>query len=223
MVSITEMVKLLESGLTRAVAERATTAAHFALESEITALQGLLGRLNLQVERVLAPLLACQGRIVVTGLGKSGLVGAKIAATLSSTGTPSFFLHSADALHGDSGALMSGDLLIAISNSGQTSEVCAVAKMMKAAGIYTIAMTGQVGSTLAQIADVVLDISISREADPLNLAPTSSTTVTLALGDALASALMAARSFTAEEFARFHPDGALGRQLTSSQDSSLQI
>lgn len=216
------MVESLDSGLDGAIAERAAAAARFALESEIAELTGLLGRLDIQIDASLAPLLRCQGRVVVTGLGKSGLIGAKISATLSSTGTPSFFLHSTEALHGDSGVIVGGDLLIAISNSGETTEVCAVAQMAKDSGIYVIAMTGKSASTLASIADVVLDISISREADPLNLAPTSSTTVTLALGDALASALMAARSFTAEDFARRHPSGALGKALKPSSDSSVQ-
>ncbi|MDP1720063.1 MAG: SIS domain-containing protein [Candidatus Nanopelagicaceae bacterium] len=212
----------LDPALDRAVAERAAAAARFAVESEISELKGLLDRLDVQVERSLALLLQCQGRVVVTGLGKSGLIGAKISATLSSTGTPSFFLHSTEALHGDSGVVVGGDLVIAISNSGETVEVCAVAQMAKDSGIRVIAMTGKLESTLAKIADVVLDISISREADPLNLAPTSSTTLTLVLGDALASALMAARNFTAQDFARRHPSGALGKQL-SSNDPSVQI
>ena len=216
------MVKSLDSALDSALVERAAAAARFAVESEISELKGLLSRLDVQVERSLALLLQCQGRVVVTGLGKSGLIGAKISATLSSTGTPSFFLHSTEALHGDSGVVVGGDLVIAISNSGETAEVCAVAQMAKDSGIQVIAMTGKLDSTLAKIADAILDISISREADPLNLAPTSSTTLTLVLGDALASALMAARNFTAQDFARRHPSGALGRQL-SSTDPSVQI
>lgn len=217
------MVKSLDSRVDQAQAERAAAAARFAVESEISELKGLLSRLDVQIERSLAPLLLCQGRVVVTGIGKSGLVGVKIAATFSSTGTPSFFLHAADSLHGDSGVLVEGDVLIAISNSGETGEVCAIAQMAKNSGVHVLAMTGQLDSPLARIADVVLDISISREADPLNLAPTSSTTVTLALGDALASALMAARNFTAEDFARRHPSGALGKQLSSPDISSEQL
>ncbi|MDP1711543.1 MAG: SIS domain-containing protein [Candidatus Nanopelagicaceae bacterium] len=216
------MVKPLDSAVDSVRAKRAAAAARFAVESEISELKGLLSRLDVQVERSLALLLQCQGRVVVTGLGKSGLIGAKISATFSSTGTPSFFLHSTEALHGDSGVVVGGDLVIAISNSGETAEVCAVAQLAKDSGIQVIAMTGKLGSTLAKIADVVLDISISREADPLNLAPTSSTTLTLVLGDALASALMAARNFTAQDFARRHPSGALGKQL-SSTDPSVQI
>ncbi|HUW88066.1 MAG TPA: SIS domain-containing protein [Candidatus Paceibacterota bacterium] len=217
------MVKSLDSRVDQAQAERAAAAARSAVQSEISELKGLLSRLDVQVERSLAPLLLCQGRVVVTGLGKSGLVGAKIAATFSSTGTPSFFLHAADSLHGDSGVLVEGDVLIAISNSGATGEVCAIAQMAKNSGVHVLAMTGQLDSPLARIADVVLDISISREADPLNLAPTSSTTVTLALGDALASALMAARNFTPEDFARRHPSGALGKQLSSPETSSEKM
>jgi arabinose-5-phosphate isomerase len=159
----------------------------------------------------------CRGRVVVTGLGKSGLIGAKISATFSSTGTPSFFLHATDALHGDSGALVPGDVLLAISNSGETAEVCAFAQLMSDFGVEVLAMTAGPDSTLAKIADAVLDIATASEADPLNLAPTSSTTVTLALGDAIACALMAARNFTPKEFARLHPAGALGKQLNSSE------
>ena len=216
------MLESSDSGLDRATVERAAAAARSALESEIAELKGLLGRLDSQIERSLAPLLRCQGRVVVTGLGKSGHIGAKISATLSSTGTPSFFLHATEALHGDSGVLVKGDVLIAISNSGETVEVCALAKMVSESGIQVIAMTGESESTLAKNADVFLDISISREADPLNLAPTSSTTLTLALGDALASALMAARNFTAEDFALRHPAGALGKKLNSSDELSVQ-
>ncbi|HEX7404904.1 MAG TPA: SIS domain-containing protein [Candidatus Nanopelagicaceae bacterium] len=216
------MQESLDSGVNRALVERAVAAARFGLETEIGELQGLLERLDIQIEHSLGLLVACHGRVVVTGLGKSGLIGAKISATFSSTGTPSFFLHSTEALHGDSGVLSGGDLLLAISNSGETVEVCAVAQMASESGISVIAMTGKSDSTLAKLADVVLDISISREADPLNLAPTSSTTLTLAMGDALACALMAARNFTAEDFARRHPSGALGKQLKGSGTSGVR-
>jgi arabinose-5-phosphate isomerase len=155
--------------------------------------------------------LASQGHIVVTGLGKSGLVGAKIVATLASTGTPSFFLHSGDALHGDSGALTPGDVLIAISNSGESAEVCAIAKMAKGWGNSTIAITKNTNSTLAKICDAVIEIAFEKEADPLNLAPTTSTTLTIAAGDAIASALMAHRGFTSQDFGKRHPGGALGQ------------
>lgn len=207
----------------RALVDRAVAAAHFALESEIAELKGLLGRLDIQIEHSLTLLLRCRGRIVFTGLGKSGLIGAKISATFSSTGTPSLFLHATDALHGDSGVLSAGDLLLAISSSGETAEVCALAQLASDAGIQVLAMTGNANSTLAKIADVVLDISISREADPLNLAPTSSTTLTLALGDAVACALMAARNFTVDDFARRHPSGALGKRLASSETSAVRL
>ena len=148
---------------------------------------------------------------MITGLGKSGLVGAKIAATLSSTGTPSFFLHSADALHGDSGALTSGDVLIAISNSGETAEVNAIAKMAKGWGNSVIAITKDSNSSLAKSSDAVISIAFDKEADPLNLAPTTSTTLTIAAGDALASALMAHRGFSSQDFGKRHPGGALGK------------
>lgn len=215
------MRESFESGLDRTVVDRAVTAARFALESEMSELNGLLERLDTQIKRSLGLFMHCKGRVVITGLGKSGLVGAKISATLSSTGTPSFFLHATEALHGDSGVLTTDDLLVAISNSGETAEVCAIAQMARNSGIQVIAMTGNFKSLLAKTADVILDISISREADPLNLAPTSSTTVTMALGDAIASALMAARNFTPEDFASRHPSGALGKQLSSSKDSAV--
>lgn len=217
------MPEPFESSVNSALTERAVAAARSALESEIAALNGLLAGLDLQIERSLMLLLHCKGRVVVTGIGKSGLVGAKISATLSSTGTPSFFMHSTEALHGDSGAVLPGDILLAISNSGETVEVCALAQMMSDRGVPVLAMTGKSNSLLAKIADVLLDIAISHEADPLNLAPTTSTTLTLALGDAIACALMAARNFTAQDFARHHPSGALGKQLWTPRTSSVQL
>lgn len=158
--------------------------------------------------------LARTGRVVVTGLGKSGLIGRKIAATLASTGTPAVFVHAADALHGDSGMVTGTDVVLALSLSGETGEVCAFARMLTARGIPVVAVTGGGESTLAKLATHVLDVSVSREADPLNLAPTASTTATLAMGDALAAALMVRHRFTEHDFAGFHPGGALGRQLT---------
>jgi len=217
------MRESLDSGVNRALVERAVAAARFALETEISELNELLGRLDTQIEHSLGLFVQCQGRVVVTGIGKPGHIGVKISATFSSTGTPSFFLHSTEALHGDSGVLVAGDLLLAISNSGETAEVCAIAKMASESGIPVIAMVGKTGSTLAKIADVVLDVGVSREADPLNLAPTASTTLALALGDAIASALMAARSFTAEEFAYRHPSGSLGKQLKASDTSKVHL
>jgi arabinose-5-phosphate isomerase len=157
--------------------------------------------------------LAATGRVVVAGLGKSGHVGHKIAATLASTGTPAFFLHAAEANHGDLGMITAGDVLLAISNSGETAELTALLPHLRRLGTPVIAFTGNPGSTLAREARVHLDVSVAEEACPLNLAPTASTTATLAMGDALATALLEARGFTAEDFARSHPGGALGRKL----------
>jgi arabinose-5-phosphate isomerase len=197
--------------------ELAVSVARDTLEMEIVALKDLSSRFEPSARKALELLFNCRGRVVVTGLGKSGLIGAKISATFSSTGTPSFFLHATDALHGDSGSVVPGDVLLAISNSGETAEVCAFAQLMSDFGVEVLVMTAGPNSTLAKIADAVLDIATASEADPLNLAPTSSTTVTLALGDAIACALMAARNFTPKEFARLHPAGALGKQLNSSE------
>lgn len=153
----------------------------------------------------------CKGRVIVTGMGKSGLIGKKIAATLSSTGTPSYFLHPAESTHGDSGIITKQDVVIAISNSGETQELLNLLPIIKRFGVMMIGMTGKMGSTLAQASDVVLDISVEREACPLNKAPTASTTATLAMGDALAVCLLEKRGFTEEDFLIFHPSGALGK------------
>lgn len=190
---------------------KALTAASAAINTEISALSNFAKNLEANLKPALEIILASQGHIVVTGLGKSGLVGAKIVATLASTGTPSFFLHSGDALHGDSGALTPGDVLIAISNSGESAEVCAIAKMAKGWGNSTIAITKNTNSTLAKSCDAVIEIAFEKEADPLNLAPTTSTTLTIAAGDAIASALMAHRGFTAQDFGKRHPGGSLGQ------------
>ena len=190
---------------------KALAAATNAINTEIAALNNFAKTLEANLKPALEILTESRGHVVITGLGKSGLVGAKIAATLSSTGTPSFFLHSADALHGDSGALTPGDILIAISNSGETAEVNAIAKMAKAWGNQVIAITKNANSTLAKSADAVISIAFDKEADPLNLAPTTSTTLTIAAGDALASALMAHRGFTSQDFGKRHPGGALGK------------
>lgn len=155
----------------------------------------------------------CTGRVVVTGMGKSGHIGDKIAATFASTGTPAFFLHAAEASHGDIGMITPADVLLALSNSGETAELIAILPVIKRLGVGLIALTGKPQSTLARAADVVLDVSVSKEACPLNLAPTASTTATLAMGDALAVALLDARGFTEEDFARSHPGGNLGRRL----------
>lgn len=156
---------------------------------------------------------ACSGRVVVTGMGKSGHIGDKIAATFASTGTPAFFLHAAEASHGDIGMITAQDVVLALSNSGETPELVAILPVIKRLGVRLIALTGKTQSTLARAADVVLDISVPQEACPLNLAPTASTTATLAMGDALAVALLDARGFTEEDFARSHPGGSLGRKL----------
>lgn len=155
----------------------------------------------------------CTGRLVVTGVGKSGHIGDKVAATFASTGTPAFFLHAAEAVHGDIGMITSHDVVLALSNSGETPELVAILPIIKRLGAGLIALTGKPDSTLGRAAEVVLDVSVSREACPLNLAPTASTTATLAMGDALAVALLDARGFTEEDFARSHPGGSLGRKL----------
>ena len=190
---------------------KAIAAATSALDTEISALTNFAKSLEANLKPALELIIESKGHVVITGLGKSGLVGAKIAATLSSTGTPSFFLHSADALHGDSGALTPGDVLIAISNSGETAEVNAFVAMAKSWGNQVIAITKNANSTLAKGANAVINIAFDKEADPLNLAPTTSTTLTIAAGDALASALMAHRGFTSEDFGKRHPGGALGK------------
>jgi len=190
---------------------KALAAATSAINTEINALNNFAKTLEANLKPALEIIIECKGHVLITGLGKSGLVGAKIAATLASTGTPSFFLHSADALHGDSGALTSGDVLIAISNSGETAEVNAIAKMAKSWGNSVIAITKDSNSSLAKSSDAVISIAFDKEADPLNLAPTTSTTLTIAAGDALASALMAHRGFTSQDFGKRHPGGALGK------------
>jgi arabinose-5-phosphate isomerase len=192
---------------------RAVAAGHDALAATARAVAAAADRLD-GAAAVVGLLLEVPGRIVVTGLGKSGHVGAKLAATLASTGSPSFFVHAADALHGDAGMVGADDLLLAISKSGTTPEVVHFAEMVHDRGIRVVAMTGCRGaSTLCRLADATLDISVDHEADPNDLAPTSSTVVTAAVGDALAIALMVAKGFGPAEFHRFHPAGALGEQL----------
>jgi arabinose-5-phosphate isomerase len=180
---------------------------------ETEAVAALENRINGDFKRACELILQCEGRAIVTGMGKSGHIGRKIAATLASTGSPSFFVHPGEASHGDLGMITRQDLVIAISNSGSSAEVMTLLPLLKRLGIPLISMTGKVDSPLAQAADVNLDISVETEACPLNLAPTSSTTVTLVMGDALAVALLEARGFTAEDFAFSHPGGALGRRL----------
>ena len=180
---------------------------------ERDAVDTLLGRLDQRFEHACDILLACRGRVVVTGMGKSGHIGTKIAATLASTGTPSLFVHPAEASHGDMGMITVSDVVIALSNSGNTTEIVTLLPLLKRLGIPLISLTGNVESVLAKTAEVNLDVGVAEEACPLGLAPTSSTTVALVMGDALAIALLEARGFTAEDFAFSHPGGALGRKL----------
>ncbi|MBU1283968.1 MAG: KpsF/GutQ family sugar-phosphate isomerase [Gammaproteobacteria bacterium] len=180
---------------------------------ELEAIQDLLARINGDFVRACELILASKGRVVVVGMGKSGHVGNKIAATLASTGTTAFFVHPAEASHGDMGMITRDDVVLALSNSGSTAEIVTLLPLIKRLGITLISMTGNPGSPLAKAAEVNLDARVSHEACPLNLAPTSSTTVSLVLGDALAIALLEARGFTAEDFAFSHPGGALGRRL----------
>ncbi|MER7249752.1 SIS domain-containing protein [Kribbella sp. NPDC000426] len=203
--------------LSRDLVARGLQAARDAIETEAAAVSALAGRLDGMFLDVLLAVARCEGHLVVTGLGKSGLVGRKIAATLASTGTPATFIHSGDALHGDSGAVTSRDIVLALSASGETVEVCAFARMLRERTIPVIAMTGQEESTLARLATYTLDTMVLREADPLNLAPTASTTASLAMGDALACALVVLRSFSHHDFAQFHPSGALGKRLAEDQ------
>ena len=183
------------------------------LKTEAEAVSALAERLDERFTRACEMILSCSGRIVVTGMGKSGHIGNKIAATLASTGTPSFFMHSGEASHGDLGMITPDDLVIALSNSGETSEITLLLPLLKRLGIPLLALTGKPESTLARSADIHLDVSVSKEACPLGLAPTSSTTATLAMGDALAVAILEARGFTEEDFALSHPGGNLGRRL----------
>lgn len=180
---------------------------------EAEALVNLADAINGEFERAVELILASTGRVVVTGMGKSGLIGQKIASTMASTGTPAFFLHPAEGIHGDLGMIMKGDVVIAVSNSGETDEVVRILPVIKRLGASLIAMAGNPSSTLARAGDVFLDISVKEEACPLGLAPTASTTATLAMGDALAVALLIQRGFKAEDFALFHPGGALGKKL----------
>lgn len=192
---------------------RAIALAQETFEIEAQAVLGLKSRVGASFARAVSMVLAIEGRVVVMGMGKSGHVGRKIAATLASTGTPAMFVHPAEASHGDLGMITPGDLVLAISNSGESQEMAAILPVLKRLGAPLVAMTGSAQSTMAQHADVWLDTEVAKEACPLNLAPTASTTAQLAMGDALAVALLDARGFRAEDFARSHPGGALGRKL----------
>ena len=183
------------------------------LETEAAAILGLVERLDERFERAVAMVAECRGRALVTGMGKSGIVCRKIAATLSSTGTPAFFLHPAEAIHGDLGAIQPDDVVIALSHGGETEELVRLLEYVRRLGARLIAVTGRPASTIGQAADVVLDCHVSEEACPLNLAPTASTTAALALGDALAMAVLVRKGFRADDFANLHPGGRLGKKL----------
>lgn len=180
---------------------------------EAQALSAMADRIDGSFERAIDMILGSSGRVIVSGMGKSGLVGQKIASTMASTGTPAFFLHPAEGIHGDLGMIMTGDVVIAISNSGETEEILKILPSIKRLGAHLIALSGNPSSNLARSSDVFLDVSVLEEACPLGLAPTASTTATLAMGDALAVALLVKRGFRAEDFAIFHPGGSLGKKL----------
>jgi len=183
------------------------------IETELAAVDALRSRLGDSFNRACEILLACEGRIVVIGMGKSGHIAGKIAATLASTGSPAFFVHPGEASHGDLGMITSKDVVVALSNSGNTNEILTIVPIIKRFGVPLISMTGNPDSSLASAAEVNLDVSVDKEACPLGLAPTASTTAALVMGDALAIALLEARGFSAEDFALSHPGGALGRRL----------
>jgi|TARA_A100001391_G_scaffold86893_1_gene57327 arabinose-5-phosphate isomerase len=187
--------------------------AHAVIDTEIEAVKALHERINDDFMQGCEFMLHCQGRVVVIGMGKSGHIGSKLAATLASTGTPAFFVHPGEASHGDLGMITDKDVVLALSNSGETSEILTILPLIKRLGIPFIAMTGRPESTLATCATAHIDVSVANEACPLGLAPTSSTTAALVMGDALAVALLETRGFTAEDFARSHPGGLLGRRL----------
>jgi len=194
-------------------AQRALQLAHETFDIEARALLGLKTRQGDAFTRAVETMLGCSGRVVVMGMGKSGHVGRKIAATFASTGTPAMFVHPAEASHGDLGMVTPGDVVLAISNSGEVDELAAILPALKRVGVTLVAMTGRSESTLAQHADIVISCAVDQEACPMNLAPTASTTAQMALGDALAVALLDARGFREEDFARSHPGGSLGRKL----------
>ena len=187
------------------------------LQTEAAAILALVDRLDDRFEEAVRILLDCRGRVIVTGMGKSGIICRKIAATFSSTGTPAFFLHPAEAIHGDLGVLQSDDVIVALSNSGETEELLRLLETIKRLGARMIAVTGDCTSTLGQAADVALDCHVSKEACPLNLVPTASTTAALALGDALAMTLLVTKGFRQEDFANLHPGGKLGKRLMRAE------
>ena len=202
--------------------DQALQLARETLDIEAQALMGLKSRLDSRFSQAVEMMLNVKGRVVVTGMGKSGHIGSKIAATLASTGTPAMFVHPGEASHGDLGMIKAVDVVLAISNSGESDELVSILPVLKRQGVPLIAMTGGMNSALAKHADVVLDSSVDKEACPLNLAPTASTTAQLALGDALAVALLDARGFKAEDFARSHPGGSLGRRLLTHVEDVMR-
>jgi arabinose-5-phosphate isomerase len=183
------------------------------LQTEAAAILALVERLDAGFGRTVELLRDCRGRVIVTGMGKSGIIARKIAATLASTGTPAFFLHPAEAIHGDLGVIQRGDIVVALSHSGETAEILRLLETIRRAGATIVAMTGHPGSTLGQFADITLDCHVAEEACPLNLVPTASTTAALALGDALAMTLLVEKGFREEDFANLHPGGKLGKRL----------
>ncbi len=193
--------------------ERLRRLALAVLETEAAAVRALAARIDAAFVRACRHMLECDGRVVVLGMGKSGHIGGKIAATLASTGTPAFFVHPGEASHGDLGMITARDVVLAISNSGETEEILTILPLIKRLGVPLIALTGRPESTIARAAAAHIDVSVETEACPLGLAPTASTTATLAMGDALAISLLECRGFTAEDFARSHPGGRLGRRL----------
>ncbi len=188
------------------------------LAVEASAIEGLRRKVDERFGKAVDLLKSARGKVVVTGMGKSGLIGRKIAATMASTGTPAFFLHAGDGIHGDLGMVRRGDVVVALSNSGETEEIVRLLPMFQRMGLPVIAMTGKPDSTLGRYADVVLDVGVPEEACPLGLAPTASTTAALAMGDALAVVLFEEKGFSEEDFARLHPGGALGRRLQTVAD-----
>ena len=183
------------------------------LKIEANAIEGLIERLNGSFQDAIELIYASKGKVIVTGMGKSGLIGKKVAATLASTGTPAFFMHPAEASHGDLGMVSSEDVVIAISNSGETDEILGLIPFLKRFNVRLISMTGEANSTLSKSADVCLDVTVKEEACPLGIVPTASTTAALAMGDAIAVALLIKRGFRQEDFACFHPSGSLGKKL----------
>jgi arabinose-5-phosphate isomerase len=185
------------------------------LKIEAESIQALIGRVGLEFEKAVQIVLKARGRLILTGMGKSGLIGKKIAATLNSTGTPSLFLHPGEAIHGDLGMVTSRDIILAISNSGHTSEINRILPILKEVGVQIISFIGKSDSPMAMMSDIVIDVSVEREACPMGLAPTASTTAALAMGDALAVVLINCRRFNKQDFKKFHPGGGLGQRLAS--------